>query len=110
MDSETPVPGESVEGADRPRAGNCPQSFSETVKSGTYRESLEALRDKLAVDMEGVDSKVVAQVAAQLRAVLKEIAGLPDAKVVSKADELARRREARLSAADPSASAAGEGR
>jgi len=89
------------------RAGK-PSSLAEVVKTGTYREQLEALRDKLAADMDGVDSKVVAQVASQLRAVLKDIAALPDSKKVTAADDLRNRREARRAQAQALALASGD--
>jgi phage gp29-like protein len=80
-----------------PRAGD-KRKLLETVQSGNYLASLEAVRDKLAADMEELDSKVVAQVAAQLRAVMKEIEEQPKPQNVSVADDLRARREARRAA------------
>ena len=107
MVSKPPVPGS------RKRAPAKPKSLRVEVASGDQRRALEALRDRLASEIDRADEKgvaVLAQIAAQLRAVLKELAGLPEAKAVSKADELAARRKARRAKAATSASAAGEGR
>lgn len=84
--------------------------FADVISEGDRRRSLEALRDKLARAMDEASSGVVPQVAAQLRATLKEIAELPDGKKVTTADELRDRRKARLAAANPPAPAVGEGR
>jgi hypothetical protein len=83
--------------------------LSETVRAGDRRASLEAIRDSLAVAMDNAEPNVIAQIAARLQAVIREIGELPDGKKVSKADELAARRKARRAAAADRASAAGEG-
>lgn len=62
------------------------------VGSGDLRSRLERLRDILWDAVLEADVAVKAQLAGQLRAVEKDIAALPDAKKVSKADELAARR------------------
>lgn len=78
------------------------------VMAGDRRASLEAIRDQLAQTMQDdVPAYVVAQVAGRLQSVLKEISELPAAKKVSKADELANRRKARIAAADQAAPAVG---
>jgi hypothetical protein len=59
---------------------------------------LRAMRDKLAADMDAAEPQVVAQVAARLQAVLKELDDLDSPVEVDAFDDLARRREARLSA------------
>lgn len=66
---------------------------------------LEAMRDKLAADMDDASPQVVAQIAARLQAVLLELAELQEPEGVSAFDDLARRREARISAADGAAPA-----
>jgi hypothetical protein len=74
-------------------------AFAQKVKSGDLRTSLEAMRDKLADDMEKADFNVVAQIAARLQAVLTQLDNLPSAER-SDADELSERRKARGSAAN----------
>lgn len=73
------------------------RSIKEAAALG-QREGLEAMRDKLAEAMDLAEPSVVAQVAARLQAVLKELADL-DAGVSkgSTVDEIAKRREDRLS-------------
>jgi hypothetical protein len=90
----------------RPRVDS--NSLLERLRTANYREQLEALRDELVVALENSPAGAKAQTAAQLRAVLKDLASLPDAKKVSKADELASRRKARLAAADLAAPAVGD--
>ena len=70
----------------------------ETAQSGDRRKTLEAMRDKLAADMDAAPPAVVAQIAARLSDVLKELDSLGSEKV-SLVDELANRRKDRLSAA-----------
>ncbi len=77
-----------------------------TVGSGDLRSRLERLRDLLWEALLAADVAVKAQLAGQLRAVEKDIAALPDAKRVSKADELAARR---LAAREKSASSGTDG-
>jgi hypothetical protein len=80
--------------ADLPDAG-----FAEKVKSGDQRTALEAMRDRLAEDMDGAGQNVVAQIAAQLRAVLTELAALP-AVERTEVDDLIERRKARRARTD----------
>jgi uncharacterized protein YciW len=80
------------------------------LKSDDRRSALVALRDELADALKDCTVGVKAQLAAQYRATLKELAELPDAKKVTKADELANRRKARLAAAAAPASSGTEGR
>jgi hypothetical protein len=82
------------------------ESFKDRVRVGR-REALEALRDELAAKFEEASTGVSAQIASQLRQVLKDLAELPDGKRVTKADELAARRRARISSADASERSAG---
>jgi len=76
--------------------------------NGSRRQALEALRDRLARDIDAASPNVVAQISAQFRATLKEIAELPDDKKVTTADELRDRRENRRAAAAARALASGE--
>ena len=72
----------------------------DAARSDDHRRALVALRDSLAADLDGDTSNVRAQIAAQYRAVLKEISELKDgAEVLLKHDELKQRREARRAAA-----------
>lgn len=91
------------------RDGGSDSRLEEIVSEGNHRASLEALRDELARSMANCEPSVVAQVASQLRATLKEIAALPDAKKATKHDELARKRADRRAATAAAALAAGEG-
>ena len=74
------------------------QGIYEVALTGDRRRTLEAMRDKLARDMDDAPPAVVAQIAGRLAAVLAEIDGLPKSEAVSAFDELARRREDRVSA------------
>lgn len=62
--------------------------------SGDRRATLEALRDLLAAQLQNADREIPA-LAKQLRDTLAELDGLPDAKEVSRVDELNARRSAR---------------
>lgn len=57
-----------------------PKSVSDVVKEGNYLESLIAIRDKLAADMDsaGTPPAIRAQVAKQLQATLDAIEDVPD--------------------------------
>lgn len=68
------------------------------VESGDRRASLEALRDHLATALIEVDARYKAPIAKQLTDTIREIDGLPDAKVRSKLDDLAARRADRVAA------------
>ena len=90
-------------------AARKPASVAAAAASGDQRAALEAMRDKLAADMELADPAVVAQIAGQLRATLKDLAALPPAAGGSKTDEVRARREARRRAGAKAAPAAGRG-
>lgn len=75
-------------------------SVSEAAASGSRRQLLEALRDKLATELEVAGSGVVAQIASQLRATVEELEGLP-VEVGSVIDEIANRRKNRSAKAEP---------
>lgn len=74
-------------------------ALSDAVQLGR-REALEALRDKLAADIEVAPIGVSAQLAAQLRATLAELDTLDAPVEVTLEDELAARRQDRLAGAD----------
>jgi hypothetical protein len=73
--------------------------FTETLKAGDHRASLEALRDALAQGMAKADANVMPQYAARIQAVLAELAALP-AQERTEVDELVERRKARRAASD----------
>lgn len=72
--------------------------ISEAAQTGDRRATLEAIRDKLARDMDDAPPAVSAQLAGQLVKVLAELAELGDPKKVSALDELADKRKDRLAA------------
>ena len=74
-------------------------SVSDVAKAGDRRAILEAIRDKLAADMDEAPVAVSAQIAGQLVKVLTELAELGDPKKVSSLDELDAKRKDRLAAA-----------
>jgi len=74
-------------------------NFTETLRSGDHRASLEALRDLLAEQMGMADPNVVPQYAARLQAVLAELAALPTLER-TEVDDLVERRKARRAEAD----------
>lgn len=82
----------------KPRAKVAPKllSVTEAAKSGSRRRLLEALRDKLARDIEVAGPGVVAQIASQLRATVEELDQLP-VEVGSVIDEITARRKNRKS-------------
>jgi len=71
------------------------------VAAGDIRASLEALRDRLAAEIEEADGKELAPLAKQLSDVLHRIESLPR-KEASRVDDLARRRADRLPGASVS--------
>jgi hypothetical protein len=78
--------------------------------SMSHREDLELMRAVLLEALQTSDVAVKAQVAGQLRAVLKDLAALGEpAKEVSAADEIAVRRQARRAGSDDSASSSRRG-
>ena len=52
----------------------------EAAQTDDRRKALIALRDSLAAAMDGAEPNVMAQIAGQYRATLKELAELPEAK------------------------------
>ncbi|KAB8179144.1 hypothetical protein FH609_004170 [Streptomyces sp. 3MP-14] len=65
------------------------------AESGDRRAILEAVRDRLAVELAAVEGKDAAAVAKELRATVAELESLPGGKEVSPLDELAARRAER---------------
>ena len=84
-------------------------AVADAAATGDQRATLEALRDHLAGQLELCEPAVAAQIAGQLRQVLKDLAAIPAAREGSKLDEVRARREARRGAAAKAAPAAGGG-
>jgi len=85
------------------------ESISAAAQTGDRRRTLEAMRDKLAADMDEAPPAVVAQIAGRLAAILAELEGMATGKV-STLDELASRRSDRLAEAKASKPASGQAR
>jgi hypothetical protein len=79
-------------------ASNTPLSFQQRVAKDR-RSALEALRDVLASALELAEVPVKAQIAGQLRQILRELDEMPQMGARSKRDELAAKRDARRAAA-----------
>ena len=73
-------------------------AIADVAATGDRRKTLEAMRDKLALDMDAAPPAVVAQIAGRLSAVMEELDSLGSEKV-SMLDELANRRQDRLTKA-----------
>ena len=69
----------------------------------SHIDALEAMRDKLAADMDSAEPNVVAQIAARLQAVLTELESVRKAQPSkgSRIDELQRKRADRAGAGVP---------
>lgn len=65
------------------------------IASGDHRRALEALRDKLAEELDSSTGRDAATIAKELRAVLDMLSKLPATAEVSQVDQLAARRAAR---------------
>ncbi|GIH29084.1 hypothetical protein Aph01nite_73940 [Acrocarpospora phusangensis] len=70
--------------------------ISTVVGEGDRRASLEAIRDKLARELQAAIGKDAATLAKQLRETLAELESLPGGKEVSAVDEIAERRTRRI--------------
>jgi hypothetical protein len=70
--------------------------------SAEHRRRLEALRDALTAAVAGAGNRDLAPLAGQLRAVLSDLAALPDVTEASDVDDLASKRARRRSAASAS--------
>ena len=77
----------------------------EAAQSGDEVAALEAMRDKLAADMDAAAPSVVAQVAARLESVLKRLGELQPSGKVTISDALAERRQLRDGRAESAAPA-----
>jgi hypothetical protein len=74
--------------------------IAEAAATGDRRRTLEAMRDKLARDMDDAPAAVVAQIAGRLSAILTELDEMPDTEKRSTLDELVARRQNRITAAE----------
>jgi hypothetical protein len=72
------------------------------VTPGEQRAMLERTRDHLAGLLEGADEREAPALARELRMTIKDLADLAAPEKGSRLDDLAARREARLSGADGS--------
>lgn len=68
------------------------------ARSGDQRQALETLRDTLAGLLDSTEANVHAQLAAQYRATLADLAALPDAGKKSASERLQDRAAASISA------------
>ena len=74
-----------------------PVTIAQAAATGDRRQTLEAMRAKLAADMDDAPPAVVAQIAGRLSAVMVEIDEL-GGKQVSSVDDLTAKRDARFAA------------
>lgn len=81
-----------------PRAAAPVGASKEPVGTAEQRQRLSALRDVLTAAMADAGTRDLAPLAGQLRAVLKDLAGLPDVTEASRVDDLAAKRARRRSA------------
>jgi len=74
---------------------NTGDSIATTAAKGNEIDTLRAMRDKLAADMDIAEASVVAQISGRLEAVLKRITELGGAGEATLDDVLAERRQLR---------------
>ena len=86
------------------------ENLSHAAKSGDHRRLLEAMRDRLAADMENCSPMVVAQIAGRLQDVARELDSIPHSTEESKSDELATARANRRAKASAIGGAATGGK
>lgn len=73
--------------------------LSDTVRNGSRREALEAIRDRLATALQDAEGRDAAPLAKELRAVIAELDSMPTAAEVSPVADLRARIAARKQAA-----------
>jgi hypothetical protein len=83
--------------------------IADAAATGDRRRTLEAMRNKLAVDMDEAPPAVVAQIAGRLSAILAELDDLGTPGRTSALDELEKRRQDRLATTTHSQPAASGG-
>lgn len=74
-----------------------PDPFTKVIASGNLRESLEAIRDRLADELAVAQGREVAPIAKELRAVVEAINAIPGAREGSVSDDLEAQRRKRRS-------------
>jgi hypothetical protein len=74
------------------------EGLAATIGDGDFRRSLEAIRDKLAVELAAAEGRDAAPLAKELRAVIAQLEALPGGREGSKSDDLAAKRAARRAA------------
>ena len=82
---------------------NTGDSIAAIAAKGNEINTLRAMRDKLAADMDIAEASVVAQISGRLEAVLKRITELGGAGEATLDDVLAERRQLRAKRSQPSA-------
>ncbi len=82
------------------------QPTPDPLAAGDRREALQAIREKLAVELRAAEGQNAATLARVLADVVKELAALDAVKERSTTDELAQRRKARRAPAAPAKCAA----
>lgn len=71
------------------------EPLADVVKAGDRRASLEAIRDRVALELESAGGRDVAALAKQLTDVIRELDSLPNAERKSAVDDLSSARAAR---------------
>ena len=69
--------------------------LSKVVSTGDRRQALEAIRNRLAAELEVAEGREVASVAKELRETIRELDSLPLPEGVSGVDQLAQKRASR---------------
>jgi hypothetical protein len=67
----------------------------EVIKNGDRRESLKAIRDRVALELQEASGRDVAALAKQLTDVIRELDSLPNSERKSAVDDLSSARAAR---------------
>ncbi|MFE4397199.1 MULTISPECIES: hypothetical protein [Streptomycetaceae] len=83
--------------------------MSSAASDGDRRTALEAVRDKLAAELDEASGPVVAVLSKELRLTIAELESLPGGREVSALDELTARRAARRADAQGGDAARGSG-
>lgn len=78
------------------------RSLPQVVASGNRKDSLEAIRDHLALNLADAEGREIASIAKELRAVMAELYSLPGEREGSASDDLAQRRARRRAEAQGS--------
>jgi hypothetical protein len=71
------------------------EPLADVVKHGDRRASLEAIRDRVALELESAGGRDVAALAKQLTDVIRELDSLPNSERKSAVDDLSSARAAR---------------